>query len=137
MVVAVNEAFVRLHDEGIIYRENRLVNWCTKLRTALSNLEVDNMELEGKTWLSVPDHDPKNKYEFGTIVYFSYKIEGTEEEIVVATTRLETMLGDTAVAVHPNDARYKVHSISPYQSASRRQIPHPPVCVEKNPNRSR
>jgi valyl-tRNA synthetase len=67
------------------------------------------MELEGKTFLSVPDHDPTKKYEFGTIVYFSYKLDDDSgTEIVVATTRLETMLGDTAVAVHPKDERYKV-----------------------------
>jgi len=107
MVTAVNEAFVRLHEEGTIYRENRLVNWCTKLRTALSNLEVENIELEGKTFLSVPDHDPSQKYEFGTIVYFAYILEGSDERIIVATTRLETMLGDTAVAVHSKDERYK------------------------------
>lgn len=107
---AVNEAFVRLHDERVIYRDNRLVNWCTKLKTALSNLEVDSMELEGRTMLSVPDHDPGNTYEFGVIVSFSYAVEGSDEVIVVATTRLETMLGDTAVAVNPKDARY-VHLV--------------------------
>ena len=117
MVTAVNEAFVRLHEEGVIYRSNRLVNWCTKLRTALSNLEVESVELEGKTILPVPDHDPSKKYEFGTIVYFSYKIKDSKDEIVVATTRLETMLGDTAVAVHPSDERYK-HLIG-------KQLKHP------------
>lgn len=67
------------------------------------------MELEGKTFLSVPDHAPENKYEFGTIIYFAYKLEDDpSQEIIVATTRLETMLGDTAVAVHPKDERYKV-----------------------------
>ncbi|KAJ3174705.1 hypothetical protein HDU87_006954 [Geranomyces variabilis] len=106
MVAAVNEAFVRLHDEGIIYRENRLVNWDTKLKTALSNLEVEQKELPGRTMLRVPDHDPKKMYEFGVIISFAYPIEGSSEEIVVATTRLETMLGDTAIAVHPTDARY-------------------------------
>ncbi|KAJ3247662.1 hypothetical protein HDU78_003468 [Chytriomyces hyalinus] len=104
---AVAEAFVRLHEEGIIYRENRLVNWCTKLKTAISNLEVENLELEGSKFLSVPDHDPTKKYEFGVIISFAYQLEGTNEEIVVATTRLETMLGDTAIAVNPTDARYK------------------------------
>ncbi|ORY37912.1 valyl-tRNA synthetase [Rhizoclosmatium globosum] len=104
---AVTEAFVRLHEEGVIYRENRLVNWCTKLKTAISNLEVENMELTGSTFLTVPDHDPKKKYEFGVIVSFAYKFEGSDEEIVVATTRLETMLGDTAIAVNPTDERYK------------------------------
>ncbi|KAI8811075.1 tRNA synthetases class I-domain-containing protein [Cladochytrium replicatum] len=104
---AVNEAFVRLHDQGIIYRQNRLVNWCTKLKTALSNLEVITLDLKGRTMLSVPDHDPKQKYEFGVIISFAYNIEDSDEQIVVATTRLETMLGDTAVAVHPDDKRYK------------------------------
>jgi valyl-tRNA synthetase len=64
--------------------------------------------LEGRTLLSVPDHDPKKKYEFGVIISFAYPVEGSDERIVVATTRIETMLGDTAVAVHPNDKRYAV-----------------------------
>lgn len=114
---AVTEAFVRLHEEKVIYRANRLVNWCTKLKTALSNLEVENKELEGRTLMAVPDHDPKNKYEFGVLISFAYEIENSgtisinlilDERIVVATTRLETMLGDTAIAVHPSDKRYLV-----------------------------
>ncbi|KAI9034393.1 tRNA synthetases class I-domain-containing protein [Hyaloraphidium curvatum] len=104
---AVQEAFIRLHDEGIIYRENRLVNWCTSLKTALSNLEVENVEIEGRTLRGAPDHDPSKKYEFGMLASFAYPVDGSDEEIVVATTRLETMLGDTAVAVHPDDERYK------------------------------
>ncbi|KAJ3222101.1 hypothetical protein HK099_002716, partial [Clydaea vesicula] len=107
MCKAVNETFVQLHKEGIIYRENRLVNWCTKLRTALSNLEVENVELEGKTLLSLPDHDPKKKYEFGVIISFAYQVENSNEKIVVATTRIETMLGDTGVIVNPKDTRYQ------------------------------
>lgn len=103
---AVKEAFVKLHDEGVIYRDNRLVNWDTKLKTALSNLEVENKELAGRTLISVPDHDPKKKYEFGVIISFKYPIEGTDEFLTVATTRIETMLGDTAIAVNPKDARY-------------------------------
>ena len=63
------------------------------------------MELPGKTLMSVPGY--KEKVEFGVIISFAYKVEGSEEEIVVATTRIETMLGDTAVAVHPEDTRYK------------------------------
>lgn len=102
---AVTETFVRLQEEGIIYRANRLVNWCCKLNTTLSNLEVDNIELKGRTFLSVPDYD--EKVEFGVIVYFAYPIKGSDEAIVVATTRPETMLGDTAIAVHPDDERYK------------------------------
>jgi valyl-tRNA synthetase len=103
--LAVNETFVRLHEEGYIYRSNRLVNWCTKLNTALSNLEVDNKELTGRTLLDVPGYE--RKVEFGVITHFKYPIEGSNETIEVATTRPETMLGDTAIAVHPNDERYK------------------------------
>ena len=102
---SVTETFVRLHEEGLIYRSNRLVNWCTKLNTALSNLEVDNKELNGRTLLDVPGYE--RKVEFGVLTHFKYPIEGTEECIEVATTRPETMLGDTAIAVHPEDARYK------------------------------
>ena len=102
---AVRQTFVQLHEEGLIYRANRLVNWCTKLSTALSNLEVDQKELEGSTKLDVPGYD--KKIEFGSIWNFKYPIEGTNETIEVATTRPETMLGDTGVAVHPSDERYK------------------------------
>ncbi|KAM3525629.1 hypothetical protein NHJ13051_003896 [Beauveria bassiana] len=101
---AVVENFVRLHEEGIIYRANRLVNWCTMLNTALSNLEVDNKELTGRTLLEVPGYD--KKVEFGVIVHFKYPIEGSDETVEVATTRIETMLGDTGIAVHPKDTRY-------------------------------
>lgn len=101
---AVMENFVRLHEEGIIYRANRLVNWCTRLNTTLSNLEVDNMELTGRTLLEVPGYD--KKVEFGVIVHFKYPIEGSDETVEVATTRIETMLGDTGIAVHPKDTRY-------------------------------
>ena len=103
---AVVEAFVRIHEKGLIYRDTRLVNWSCHLRTALSDLEVDYLELGGETWMPVPGHDPKRKYKFGTLTEFAYKVKGSEEEIIVATTRLETMLGDTAVAVHPEDKRY-------------------------------
>ncbi|ORX60537.1 valyl-tRNA synthetase [Hesseltinella vesiculosa] len=104
---AVVETFVRLHREGTIYRANRLVNWCVRLNTAISNLEVENKELPGRTLLSVPGYDDKEKFEFGVLNEFAYEIEGTGERIVVATTRIETMLGDSAIAVHPDDERYK------------------------------
>jgi valyl-tRNA synthetase len=87
---AVREAFVRLYEEGLMYRATRLINWCPECRTALSDLEVDNEE--GAQ---------------GELFQFAYKVDGSDEEIVVATTRPETMLGDTAVAVHPDDDRYK------------------------------
>uniref|UniRef100_A0A8B9KGR3 valine--tRNA ligase n=1 Tax=Astyanax mexicanus TaxID=7994 RepID=A0A8B9KGR3_ASTMX len=102
---AVQEAFIRMHEEGVIYRSKRLVNWSCTLNSAISDIEVDKKELIGRTLLPVPGY--KEKVEFGVLVSFSYKIEGSDEEIVVATTRIETMLGDTAVAVHPEDSRYQ------------------------------
>ncbi|CAH2980649.1 unnamed protein product [Chilo suppressalis] len=105
MCRAVNEAFIRLHDAGDIYRANRLVNWSCTLKSAISDIEVDKLELPGRTLLSIPGYE--QKVEFGVLVHFAYKVEGSDEEVVVATTRVETMLGDVAVAVHPNDDRYK------------------------------
>jgi valyl-tRNA synthetase len=87
---AVRTVFVRLHREGLIYRDKRLVNWDCKLLTAISDLEVEQRPADGHLW------------------HFKYPIEDTENEyITVATTRPETMLGDTAVAVHPEDPRYQ------------------------------
>ena len=102
---AVTEAFVRLHREGTIYRASRLVNWSVKLNTAISNLEVDNKDVKGRTLLSVPGYD--EKVEFGVLTSFAYPIENSDEKIIVATTRPETLFGDTGIAVHPDDARYK------------------------------
>ncbi|KAL8283096.1 hypothetical protein RQP46_005874 [Phenoliferia psychrophenolica] len=106
MTEAVNANFVRLHEDGIIYRANRLVHWCVKMNTTLSNLEVDQKEIPGRTLLQVPGYDPKEKFEFGVMTSFAYHLEGSDEKIIIATTRPETMLGDTAIAVHPDDARY-------------------------------
>jgi len=87
---AVIEVFVALHKEGLIYRDKRLVNWDPKLLTAISDLEVQQVEVKGHLW------------------HIKYPVEGLENTyITVATTRPETMLGDTAVAVHPDDERYK------------------------------
>ncbi|CAH2352806.1 valine--tRNA ligase, mitochondrial [[Candida] railenensis] len=102
---SVTEAFVKLHEDGTIYRASRLINWCVKLNTALSNLEVDNKNIPGKTLLSVPGYD--NKIEFGVLTSYSYQVEGSDEKITVATTRPETLFGDTGIAVHPEDPRYK------------------------------
>lgn len=77
------------------------------MNTTLSNLEVDQKQLTGRTLLNVPGYDLKEKFEFGAITSFAYQVEGSDEKIIVATTRPETMLGDTAVAVHPDDERYK------------------------------
>ncbi|KAI7833353.1 tRNA synthetases class I-domain-containing protein [Kickxella alabastrina] len=103
---ATFETFVRLYDDGIIYRSNRLVNWCHALNTTLSNLEVENLEIPGRTLMSVPGYPAKEKFEFGVLVHFAYQVENSDERIVVATTRIETMLGDSAIAVHPEDPRY-------------------------------
>ena len=85
----VREAFVRLYEEGLIYRENRLLNWCPVCLTVLSDLEVVHEERQGHLW------------------HIKYPVAGTNEFLVVATTRPETMLGDTAVAVNPEDERYE------------------------------
>ena len=69
--------------------------------------QVDQIELTGRTLLNVPGYDPKERFEFGVITSFAYPIENSDEKIIVATTRPETMLGDSAIAVHPEDPRYK------------------------------
>ncbi|CAG59424.1 uncharacterized protein GVI51_G02959 [Nakaseomyces glabratus] len=102
---SVVEAFVRLHDDGTIYRAARLVNWSVKLNTAISNLEVENKDVKGRTLLSVPNYD--EKVEFGVLTSFAYPVADSDEKLVIATTRPETIFGDTAIAVHPDDARYK------------------------------
>ncbi|WP_010486662.1 valine--tRNA ligase [Pseudomonas sp. S9] len=92
---AVKEAFVRLHADGLIYRGKRLVNWDTKFHTAISDLEVENHDEKGHLWnLRYPLADGKTTAEGNAF-------------LIVATTRPETMLGDAAVAVHPEDERYK------------------------------
>jgi valyl-tRNA synthetase len=85
---AVREVFVSLYDDGLIYRDNRLINWCPRCHTALSDLEVEHEDKQGNLW------------------HLRYPVKGTEQFLIVATTRPETMLGDTAVAVHPEDERY-------------------------------
>jgi valyl-tRNA synthetase len=86
---AVTEVFVRLYEDGLIYRGHYIVNWCPQCRTAISDLETVHEERQGHLW------------------HIRYPIVGTKEYVVVATTRPETMLGDTAVAVHPSDPRYQ------------------------------
>lgn len=85
------------------------MNWSCKLKTAISDIEVDYKDINTPTWLTVPNHI--GKYEFGVIISFAYQIKNPDEdglkEIVVATTRIETMLGDTAVAVNSKDLRYQ------------------------------
>jgi len=109
MVQAVSKVFVELYKRGLIYRAKRLVNWHPGLETAISDLEVENIEVNGHMWhLRYPLADGVT-YEFP--VAFDEEGKPTQYEtrdyIVVATTRPETMLGDTGVAVHPDDERYK------------------------------
>jgi valyl-tRNA synthetase len=86
---AVRAVFVRLYREGLIYQGYYVINWCPRCKTALSDIEVEHEEVEGKLW------------------YVRYDLKDSEEYFYVATTRPETMLGDTAVAVNPHDARYR------------------------------
>ncbi|RCV07935.1 hypothetical protein SETIT_1G286000v2 [Setaria italica] len=101
---AVTEAFVRLHKEGLIYRDYRLVNWDCTLLTSISDIEVDHIDLKEETMLKIPGYAAP--VQFGVLISFAYPLEGLGE-IIVATTRIETMLGDTAIAVHPEDRRYQ------------------------------
>ena len=86
---AVAEVFTHLYKKGLIYRGNRIVNWCPSCRTSLSDDEVEHKNFDGHLW------------------YIKYKVKGSDEFLTVATTRPETMLGDTALAVSPKDSRYK------------------------------
>ncbi|KAG6458246.1 hypothetical protein O3G_MSEX010757 [Manduca sexta] len=102
---AVNAAFIELFVKGLIYRKKALVNWCNALKSTVSDIEVENITLDGPTDITLPGYSKPVK--FGLLYDFAYKIYGSEEEIVVSTTMPETMLGDTAIAVHPNDVRYQ------------------------------
>ena len=86
---AVREVFVSLYEKGLIYKGNRIINWCPHCATALSDAEVEHEEQPGNFW------------------YIKYPIKDSDEFLTIATTRPETMLGDTGVAVNPNDERYK------------------------------
>ncbi|GAM23020.1 hypothetical protein SAMD00019534_061950 [Acytostelium subglobosum LB1] len=102
---AVNHAFITMFKDGLIFRSTRLVNWSCTLKTAISDIEVDFKDLEKHTKLPVPGH--KGLYDFGVLFEFAYPVEDSNEQLIVATTRIETMLADVAVAVHPDDQRYK------------------------------
>lgn len=107
-VASVNEAFCRLFDDGLIFRANRLVHWSGKLKTALSDLEVEMREIEPRSRFPAHGHDPKKTYEFGVMTSFAYRLEGdNSKEIVISTTRPETVFADVAIAVNPADDRYK------------------------------
>jgi len=86
---AVTAVFIKLYNDGLIYRSNRIINWCPSCKTSISNAEVDYTEKDGHFW------------------HIKYPIKDSDEFLVIATTRPETMLGDTALAVHPDDERYQ------------------------------
>src|SRR6185312_3282548 len=103
---AVREVFVRLYEEGLIYRGTYIVNWCQRCETAISDLEVKHEEVAGKLW------------------EIRYPVVGSNEFITVATTRPETMLGDTAIAVNEKDERYKhLHDKKVLLPLMNREIP--------------
>ena len=118
---AVAKVFVQLYRDGLVYKDKRLVNWDPKFQTAISDLEVVQVECKGSFKWSRDDGEPLNvaalakvlgRNPNGHLYYFEYPVvddggEETGERITVATTRPETMLGDTAVAVHPEDERYR------------------------------
>ncbi len=113
---AVREVFVRLFEDGLIYKGDYIVNWCPRCYTALSDLEVEHQDAQGHLW------------------HIRYPVEDSQESLVVATTRPETMLGDTAVAVNPDDARYVhligKHAILPLVGRKLKIIADPIVSVE-------
>src|SRR5699024_9984522 len=92
---AVRHVFKHLYDKGLIYRGERIISWCPRCHTAISDLEVKYQEEQSNLW------------------YLAYPVEGTDEKLIVATTRPETMLGDTGVAVNPEDERY-AHLVGKY-----------------------
>ncbi|KAF7270781.1 hypothetical protein GWI33_016286 [Rhynchophorus ferrugineus] len=100
----VIEAFIKLFEDGLIYRSDHLINWSCVLQSAISDIEVEHVSVTGPTPISVPGYE-KN-VTFGQLHKFSYKVKDSNDEIVVSTTRPETILGDVAVAVNPRDGRF-------------------------------
>ena len=103
----VKKVFVDLYNQGLIYKDNRLVNWDPKIKTAISDLEVVQENVIGSLW------------------YIKYKIFDKKDYIIVATTRPETMLGDSAIAIHPKNKKLN-HLIGKYAIV--------PLCERKNSN---
>uniref|UniRef100_A0A2K6EZS9 Valine--tRNA ligase, mitochondrial n=1 Tax=Propithecus coquereli TaxID=379532 RepID=A0A2K6EZS9_PROCO len=102
---AVTEAFVRLYEAGLLYRNRQLVNWSCALRSAISDIEVESRPLPGRTELRLPGCPIP--VSFGLLVSVAFPVDGEPDaEVVVGTTRPETLPGDVAVAVHPDDSRY-------------------------------
>ena len=122
---AVTEAFVRLHEQGLIYRGQRLVNWDPVLKTAISDLEVVSEEENGHLWsIRYPLADGASYEHVEVDADGNELLRETRDYVVVATTRPETMLGDTAAMVHPEDPRYlALHGKSVQLPLTGRRIP--------------
>ncbi|CAF3420406.1 unnamed protein product [Rotaria sp. Silwood1] len=106
LVEYVRDSFLRLYNDGLIYRDRRIVNWCCQLQSVVSDIEVDSKEINGRENFSIPGYS--KDIELGILYNIAYKIidEQQDKEIIVSTTRPETILADTGIAVHPNDLRY-------------------------------
>ncbi|CAF3004719.1 unnamed protein product [Rotaria sp. Silwood2] len=106
LVEYVRDSFLHLYNDGLIYRDTRIVNWCCQLRSVVSDIEVDSKEINGREKFSIPGYS--KHIELGILYNIAYKIidEQQDKEIIVSTTRPETILADTGIAVHPNDSRY-------------------------------
>lgn len=101
---AVAEAFIQLFDAGLIYRKEALVNWSCALNSTISDIEIETIEIDGPKKIPVPGY--QTDIQFGEIYQIQYRTSNANEHITVATTRPETLLGDTAIAVNPHDERY-------------------------------
>ncbi|PVV01181.1 hypothetical protein BB560_004412 [Smittium megazygosporum] len=136
----VQSAFIRLFNDGLIYRDTKIVNWCCALKSVISDIEVNRVTIDTPTFLKVPDSSSKQL--LGALYEISYKVVDCQQNylgnISVETTRPETILGDVAIAVHPLDDRYKVvkmdfgtgavkvtpsHDLDDYECGKRHNLP--------------
>ncbi|KFM58340.1 Valine--tRNA ligase, partial [Stegodyphus mimosarum] len=128
---AVKKVFIELYEKNLIYRKEKLVNWSSEIRSVISDIEVDHLEVPGKTIKRIPGLS--EPVVLGLLDFFYYPVLDSDEKILVATTRLETMLGDSALAVNPEDTRYS-HLIGKY-------VKHPytgdslPIISDKSINK--
>ena len=141
---AVTEAFVQLHERGMIFRGRRMVNWCVALNTAISDIEVEQQELDGRTTISVPMDGEIDgiAVDFGVMYDIAYPLDnsmmGTTPpgELVVSTTRPETIPCDVALAVHPEDERYR-YLLKPGAPSPLHPSPLHPTPLHPNPQQHR
>lgn len=108
---SVNKAFCELYKKKLIYRDTKMTSWCGKLKTSLSDLEVNYKNIQGGSYIEVDD----KKYKFGVLYYIKYYLKPTEEQVddlknlpyvIIATSRPETIMGDTAICINPEDERF-------------------------------